>query len=353
MKKITLLFVVIAMQFFAFSQDSIFIKKDKNPFILTGSIDGYYQFNFNNPTTAPYNSITSFTQSNKSFELGMASIKVDHSFGKVGATVDIGFGRRVEEFAYNDTNTLQPVKQLYITYAPSPAIKFSFGTWATHVGYELVDPYLNRNYSMSYVFTKGPFTHTGVKADINLGGKTAMMVGVSNPIDYRTSPASPKTLIAQLSTASKNDRFKVYYNFVTGKQTAHRKVIQNDLVATYLVNQKFSVGFNGTVQTVKTDVDSTGKFISGSWQGLVLYLNYDPLKWLGLTFRNEYIDDKDQVLGLKKVYTPTLSANIKIDNLTLIPEFRYQQLGNPLFYKNQTTTTSTTGSFILAAVYHF
>ena len=31
------------------------------------------------------------------------------------------------------------------------------GKWATHVGYELVDAYLNRNYSMEYMFSYGPF----------------------------------------------------------------------------------------------------------------------------------------------------------------------------------------------------
>lgn len=335
------------------AQDSIFIKKIASPFILTGSVDGYYQYNFHNPKSAPYNNITSFTQSNNSFELGMASIRMDHSFGKVSITADIGFGKRVEEFAYNDTNTLQPVKQLYITYAPSSVIKFTFGSWATHVGYELVDPYLNRNYSMSYMFTKGPFTHTGVKADISLGGKTALMIGLSNPIDYRTAPASPKTLIAQVSTGSKDDKFKVYLNFVDGKQTSLRKVTQFDIVSTYTVNSKFSIGFNATQQTVKTDVDTSGRFIAGKWQGIALYLNYDPVKWLGLTLRNEYITDKDQVLELRNVYTPTLSANIKIDNLTIIPEFRYQKVGNLVFYKNSTEQTTSTTSFILAAVYHF
>ncbi len=101
----------------------------------------------------------------------MASIRADHNFGKVSATIDLGFGTRAEEFAYNDANTRLAIKQLYVVYAPSSAIKFTLGTWATHIGYELVDPYLNRNYSMSYMFTNGPFTHTGLKADISLGGK--------------------------------------------------------------------------------------------------------------------------------------------------------------------------------------
>lgn len=353
MKSVIIFAIILLSNQLISAQDSVFIGKNTVPYIFTGSVDGYYQYDFHNPKTVPYNNFTSFTQSNNSFELGMASVRVDHSFGKVSATVDIGFGRRVEEFAYNDTNTLQPIKQLYISYAPSSAIKFTFGSWATHVGYELVDPYLNRNYSMSYMFTKGPFTHTGIKADISLGGKFAMMIGLSNPIDYRTAPSSPKTFIAQFSTGSKDDKFKIFFNFVNGKQTPLRKIRQEDLVATYIVSNKFSLGINGTIQTVKTDVDTSGKFISGNWKGVTLYLNYDPVKWFELTLRNEYINDQDQVLGLKNIYSPTLSANIKIDNLTLIPEFRYQKIGNQLFYKNTTELTRSTASFILAAVYHF
>lgn len=32
----------------------------------------------------------------------MASLKVDQSLGKFAATVDLGVGKRAEEFSYND-----------------------------------------------------------------------------------------------------------------------------------------------------------------------------------------------------------------------------------------------------------
>ena len=353
MKKITLFNFLLALNLYSFSQDTTAVVKHSAPIIFSGSVDVYYRYNFNNPKIAPFNSITSFTQSSNSFELGMASIKAEHSFGKVSATVDLGFGKRAEEFAYNDGNTRFAIKQLYVSYAPSAIIKFTLGTWATHIGYELVDPFLNRNYSMSYMFTKGPFTHTGLKADISLGGKSALMVGISNPIDYRTAPAAPKTFIAQFSTGSKNDKLKAYFNFVGGKQSNFKKITQGDIVATYAVNSKFSLGINGTLQSTKSDVDSSGKFTSANWKGIALYLNFDPVNWFGLTIRGEYINDKNQVLGLKNIFAPTVSANFKIDNLTIIPEFRFDKAGNSIFYKNINETTNSTGSFILAAVYRF
>jgi hypothetical protein len=353
MKKIIILAMTISVMQCTLAQVSDTTKKVVPPITITGSVDGYFRFDFNNAKTAPYNSLTSFTRSNNSFELGMASIRADHSFGKVSATVDLGFGKRAEEFAYNDANTRLAIKQLYVTYSPSSVIKFTLGTWGTHIGYEVLDPYLNRNYSMSYMFTNGPFSHTGLKADISLGGKSALMAGISNPIDFRSSPAAPKTFIAQFSTASKDDKLKVYFNFAGGKQSDYKKLVQGDIVATYTVNSQFSIGVNGTLQSVKADLDSSGTFNKSTWSGAALYLNYDAAVWLGLTLRTEYISDKDEYLGLKNAFAPTLSVNFKVDNLTIIPEFRFDRTGNSLFYKNATATSKSTGSFLIAAVYHF
>ncbi|MDQ2752378.1 MAG: porin, partial [Bacteroidota bacterium] len=140
---------------------------------ITGSVDVYYRYNFSNPKTGFTNNYTSFTNSQNSFELGMASLQASHSFGKATAFADLGFGRRAEEFNYPDGEksagkdgflTLAAVKQLYVSYAISDKFKLTMGKWATHIGYELADAYLNRNYSMDYMFSYGPFSHTGVKA---------------------------------------------------------------------------------------------------------------------------------------------------------------------------------------------
>src|SRR3954469_15450894 len=128
MKKYLLAIMMIMLTGKLFAQDSA--KKSLTTF--TGSADVYYRYNFNNPKLYPYNSLTSFTHSSNSFELGMASIRADHSFGKVSATIDLGFGTRAEEFAYNDANTRFAIKQVYVTYAPSSTIKFTLGTWGTH-----------------------------------------------------------------------------------------------------------------------------------------------------------------------------------------------------------------------------
>src|SRR5580765_7840744 len=169
-KKIPSSILLVLLSFAAFSQTD----STKSPWpTITGSVDAYYRYNFanaKNPETGEQitNNYTSFTNSQNAFELGMASIRADHSFGKASATVDLGFGPRAEEFSYGDPNhsTLFALKQAYLSYAVSDKLKFTISKLAKHVGYEFFNTYLNRNYSMYYMFTYGPFSHSCLKADI-------------------------------------------------------------------------------------------------------------------------------------------------------------------------------------------
>ena len=334
-----------------YSQDST---KKEPAFKLSGSADVYTRYNFNNPTAPAYNNPTSFTNSHNSFELGMASLRADHSFGKAAITADLGFGKRVEDFSYNDIAgergfSLSNVKQLYLSYAVSDKLKLTMGKWATHVGYELVDAYLNRNYSMSYMFSYGPFFHTGIKADISLGGKSALMVGVANPTDYSTTTSTSKFAIAQFSTASSDSKVKLYVNYQGGKVAQGVSLNQGDIVITGALSDKFSIGYNGTIQVRKP----SGK-AGDSWWGSALYFNVDPTSYFGLTLRTEYFNDKENVVTVNsKVFETTLSANFKVSNLTIIPELRLDNASQNIFSKNNGDFTKNTASAILAAVYSF
>lgn len=315
---------------------------------ISGSVDAYYRFDF----AGQGNNKTSFTNSNNSFELGMATLKVDHSIGKVTATADLGFGRRAAEFSYNDGGSLASVKQLYITYAPSSKVKFTLGKFATHIGFELVDAIANRNYSMSYGFSYGPFFHTGLKADISLGGKTALMVGVANPTDYSTTMSSGRIAIAQLSTASKNDKFKAYLNYQGGTNNvdpaAPYTLSQVDLVLMGVISDKFAINYDGTIQSRKV------AGVTNSWSSNAVYLNFDPTSKFGLTLRGEYVSDTKNVVGIgTSIFIPTLSANFKIDNLTIIPEFRLDNAKDAGFLKSDGSATKSASQFILAAAYKF
>ncbi len=150
--------------------------------VFAGSVDMYYKYDFSKFD----NSKTSFTKANDSFELGMASIEASHKSGKASVFVDLGFGTRASEFTYTDASTTFMVKQLYVNYDFSPSFKVTAGSFGTHIGYELLDAIDNKNYSMSYAFTNGPFFNTGVKAQYTVG-KYNFMAGVTNPTDFKSA----------------------------------------------------------------------------------------------------------------------------------------------------------------------
>jgi hypothetical protein len=289
----------------------------------------------------------------------MASVKLEHKTGKVDMVADLGFGKRAQEFSYNDDGILQAVKQVYVSYAPNNIIKFTAGSWATHVGYELVDPQLNRNYSMSYMFTNGPFFHTGVKADLTLG-KSGVMVGVANPTDFKYVPdgvINKKFFLAQYSYTG-SDFLKLYLNYVGGQGVDTSKSNQVDVVITSKISDKFSLGYNGTVSSVQKwngEKNLGGK----SWWGSAIYINVDPTSKFGLTLRSEYFSDKNELkiytgtMTGTKVLANTLSANFKVDNLTIIPEFRIDHSSEQIFTKSDATRTKTAANVLLAAVYSF
>jgi len=331
--------------------------EEKKPFLtITGSADVYYRYDF---AKTKANNLTSFTNSQNAFTLGMASVKLEHKSDKVGFVADLGFGQRAKDFAYLDEGITQAIKQLYISYSPAEWLKFTAGSWATHVGYELVDPQLNRNYSMSYMFTNGPFTHTGLKADITKG-KHGLMVGVSNATDYRMPPdgqINKKFFLGQYSIAF-NDNFKLYLNYVGGKNPDSSKTSQVDAVVTAKFSDNFSAGFNGTVNTMKA-WDGTKNVDGKSWWGSALYLNLDPKPWFGLTLRGEMFNDDDQVKMFASapaggnIFATTLSANFKTGGFIFIPEFRFENASEEIFFDKDMMPTKSYGAFFIAAIYSF
>ncbi|MGF7230645.1 outer membrane beta-barrel protein [Arachidicoccus sp.] len=370
MKRICMVFVVMAqiIASAAMAQNLTDSTKKAPTLKISGSVDGYYRYNFNAPAGAT-NNLTSFTNSQNSFELGMASLRFDASAmdGKISATADLGYGRRAEEFSYTDggiTNghsTLQSVKQLYVSFAAGRNITLTLGKWATHIGYEVLDPYVNRNYSMDYMFSYGPFSHTGFKAQYTKG-HLGIMLGVANPTDVVTTVSLVKTLLGQISESfGKTSLYLNYQGFWGAKNGTNanplvtynnlKSLHQLDFVLTSTLCKQFSLGYNGTIQ-FREDINSTVG--NKSWWGSALYLNYDPTNMLGFTLRSEYVEDrKASLLPATKLTDLTLTLNYKLGGqFLLMPELRYDHAAEDIFQANSGTTNSTV-SALVAVVYHF
>lgn len=339
------------------AQEAATVEEKKATTTISGFADVYYRYDF---SKNPSNNRTSFTNSHNSFELGMASVRLDQTFGKVSMTADLGFGKRAQEFSYNESGIVAAIKQLYVSYQATEWLKLTAGSWATHVGYEVVDAPVNRNYSMSYMFSYGPFFHTGIKADATFG-KHGLMIGVANPTDYKSAPAgSKKSVLAQYSLAV-NDNWKIYLNYVGGTRPADSaKINQFDAVVTGKLSDKFSVGYNGTI--FRANVPSFARSLKDEtqdWWASAVYLNLDPVSYFGLTLRSEYFNDQSQ-LGPTAfatqgagIWANTISANFKVAGLTLIPEVRFETASKDIYYDKEGGPKGGNTSFLIAAVYKF
>lgn len=324
-------------------------EEEKTELKISGFVDAYYQYHFEEQAFS-----TSFTETHNSFTLGMANIVLAKEGDKVGFVADIAIGPRAEVANGYSGSTLSAIKQLYVTYAPTEKITFTLGNFGTHVGYEVIDAPANINYSTSYIFSNGPFYHTGLKADFAWGENFGFMVGVFNDIDSKIDEVSGKHLGAQFSF--EKGGLAAYLNYIGGKDDdsfSDNEIFghQIDLTATYEVSDKFGLGLNSTIKTV-----APKKGDNASWTGAALYANYAFSDVFTLGLRGEMIDDSDGlVLGISgnNIASLTLSGNFMVGNLIIIPEFRIDTSSEDAFLDKNGNATGTSAAVILAAVYVF
>lgn len=324
-------------------------KKDA-PLSITGGVDVFYRGSANG---AP--SLTSYTSAVNSFQLGMINLQVSKDFGKIGFMGDLFFGPRAQETNYNYVNTtgsastLTLIKQLYVYYKPTDNLKLTFGNFSTYFGYELIESYNNVNYSTSYIFTNFPFYHTGIKAEYAFTPKLTGMIGVFDLTDYK-SFSGHKHVGAQL--AYLDGPFKGYLNFLNG--TGIDPMLSNnttlDFTGSYQVTPKFGLGLNLAYKNASPDAKfTTAK--SSNVTGIAVYANYAVTDKFLLAIRGENFDDTKNLIGYGTTMNEfTLSANIKVDALTFIPEIRFDSAGDN---KKLFSGNSSDFSYILAAVYKF
>src|ERR1700760_4802805 len=100
-----------------------------SPLTVSGAADVYFRHDL----AGQVNDLTSFTHTSNQFRLGMANVKFEYKTTHTDLVAELGVGPRMQEFAYTDSGVLQAIKQLYISYSPTHSLKFTAGTWATHL----------------------------------------------------------------------------------------------------------------------------------------------------------------------------------------------------------------------------
>jgi len=341
MKKNIFTLFAILLTFSAYSQ----IALDTN-FTLSGSADVYYRANLNasnNPSISENgvgNTIapgTSFANQ-PGFSLGMFNLIAGYEGSKVGFVADLVFGPRGAEAVFGSPSPLNIVNQLYGYWNVTDRVTLTLGNFNTFLGYEVISPTGNFNYSTSYMFSYGPFSHSGLKMDVDLGGGFSGMLGVFNPTDATDfNPTNEYVGGAQLGYT--NEMGGAWLNFLFSEG-----FYQVDLTTGWQVTDQAYLGFNATTA-------------QDNFAGAAIYAQYATSDALTLGVRGEYFVDNgvEVIIPEENVIDLTLSANYKVGNLTIIPEFRVDMFSYDAIVVDveNDEVGSTLASFILAAVYSF
>ncbi len=337
---LTLLFTICWIS--AYSQ----IKIDSF-FTLSGSADTYFRTNFNTTndasnegTLAPPTSFANLP----GFSLGMFNLIGKYETSKSGFVADLVFGPRGKDAVFNSVGSLNIVNQAYAYYKPIDKMMITLGKFNTFVGYEVISPIGNFNYSTSYLFSFGPFNHAGLKVNYDLGGGFGVMAGVFNQTDYTDFNPNGNFLTGgQLSYSF--EKGAIYLNAL-----ADKGFLQLDFTGAVNVTDKAKIGLNATN-------------VTDNFYGAALYVNYKTSDVLSLGLRSEYFKDNgtgilnpsETSINKNEVMDLTLSANINLGHLRIIPEFRTDLFSSDLIVPDakKGLNSDKLSSFLVAAVYSF
>jgi hypothetical protein len=252
--------------------------QEEPTFSVTGSVDSYYR-------SAEYAPGTSFANLN-GFSLGMANIVLSYEGEKHGFVADLVYGPRGADAVFNSTGSSSIVNQLYVYYNVSDSFTLTLGNFNTFLGYEVISPVGNFNYSTSYMFSNGPFSHTGLKADIALSDNASLMVGVLNSTDYTEQNGyideDTDELVAfdDYMFGAQLGLYGQYINYLAGGAS---NVSQIDFTGGIDISDSFFLGVNAT------SYEDDG----GEWSGVALYPQLSMSDSFALGLRYENFDIKD------------------------------------------------------------
>ncbi|GAA3595041.1 outer membrane beta-barrel protein [Flavivirga amylovorans] len=307
---------------------------------ISGTVDAYYKTNltstdaanpaFNGGDGGSQNFGTSFANET-GFALGMANIIASYEGEKTGVVADVVFGPRG-----NDAITGNNINQLYAYWNVSEGTTLTLGRFNTYLGYEVISPAANFNYSTSYLFSNGPFSHVGLKADFALSDDFSLMLAIMNATDIDSNTTGDYALGAQLGYSGQFLNF--YYD------SGIKLGFEIDYTGGFDLSDDFFLGINGAY----ADNDGNGFY------GAALYPQLSTCDNFSIGLRGEYFNWMfDGPVDDTNVFAVTLTGSYTLENLIIKPELRLDSNSEEVYFDSDLEATKSLAAFTLAAIYSF
>ena len=302
-------------------------------FSVAGSIDTY----FRSSESAPGTSFANLP----GFSMGMANIIMSYEGEKSGFVADLVYGPRGADAVFNSTGSANIVNQLYAYYNFSDSFTVTMGNFNTFLGYEVISPVANFNYSTSYMFSYGPFSHSGIKADIGLSDDASLMLAVLNSTDYTESQPIGEDFMIGVQLGL----FGQYINYLGGGTAG---VSQIDFTGGIDLGDSFFLGVNATSYSDDSDIE---------FSGFALYPQYTFSDSFALGARFESFSENGKGLGALGVdgdnTSFTITGSITAGNFMIKPEIRMDSASSKFYKDADGVDTDSLSVFMVAAIYSF
>lgn len=338
---------------------------------VSGVVDGYYSYNTNKVDM--FTQGRAFDVRHNAFSLQMARVGLERKNSvdsPLGFRVDLAVGETVDRIiSVSDSirnDGTKHVLQAYASYvAPvGSGLTVDFGKFYTPVGAEVVDTKDNYNYSRGWLFTYGPYYHTGFRVKYAPNSKVALagflVNGWDNLFENNVGSNSGKTVGFQVALTP-TSRFALTQTYLVGNEAplanvpafSTRDNVRHvaDTVASVTVNDKISLLGNFVYGA---DGDNVGT--RGYWTGFAGYARFSFNNRFAFSPRFEVLNDRN---GLRTgvgqtVKDITLTQEIKMMNnfLTRL-EYRRDFSNQQVFTNSAGAARSNQNTFILGISYFF
>ncbi|MEJ2883254.1 porin [Pedobacter sp. GR22-6] len=321
--------------------------QEASPLQLSGSVDTYFKYDFaKQPNIKTY-----FANEQNSVSIGMIDLALKKTTGKASFVGELSFGPRgqAQSIVPSADGESFHIQNLYVNYAFTDKFSMAAGYMGTFVGYEVISPAANFNYSTSYLFGAGPFQNAGIKGTYAFSDKVSLMVGLFNDWNAYQDLNGVSSVGGQLMVAPV-EGWTAYINVLNGFHSGggYGSGTIVDLTTAYQITEKFKLGLNAADYSASDD--------AGGYTGAALYPQYAFTPSVALGLRGEYFNIKGASGAADAAVTSvTLSGNLKAGGLTFIPEVRFDNDKDlsQSFMKSSGAFTKSASQFSLAAVYAF
>ena len=340
------------------------------PMAVTAFIDGYYSYNYNQPTTSANNQtndLYNFDDKTDTVDLSAVKLTLNHDPAPIGAHFDFMYGRTNE--IMNAGLQGDYIEQAFLSLKPPAAKGFEadFGRFVTSAGAEVAEAKDNWNYSRSLLFAWAiPYSHFGLRTSLPVSKTETIGVQVVNGWNEVTKNNGWATV--GLTSAYVKTKYTWDLNVYTGPENAlpghgYRNLVDTTLLLT--PNSKFNAYINYDYGQNRDAIVGTPPYTSGDkkindWQGIALAAHEQISTATAVAARYEFFTDPDGFMtGTAQhlnEFTGTFEYKVPKMPQALVSraEYRHDQSDQPFFHKNSTgmvdgQSTVTVGLILIFA----